>query len=168
MAGMAMKIEATIVMVMVTAMTPMLTPSALPLKQFFLCHLLLLSRLHIYSSSCCTFCHPLLLHHPSVSMTALPLPSSLQCPNASRRKTLTVTLVLNAFALHHQPLAERSCRVRSCIDPDALPHCLCCFCCHCLHIVVIVVIAAVVFVSATPTIAELAPPVEPSHHLFLP
>jgi hypothetical protein len=40
-------------MAMVTATSPMPMPSSLPLKQFLLQHLLLLSRVLIYSSSCC-------------------------------------------------------------------------------------------------------------------
>ncbi len=67
-----------------------------PLEAFFLRRLLLLSRLLFYSSSCCTFRRPLSSCHPPVSMTALPPPSSLRCPNASRCKMLTSTLVSNA------------------------------------------------------------------------
>jgi hypothetical protein len=127
-------------MEMVTATTPTLTPSALLSKQFLLCCLLLLSRLLIYSSSCCTFRHQLLSPRPPVSMTALPPPLSLQCPNASCCKTLMLTLVFNVFALRHLPLAECSCRVRSCVDPNAPPPLLmlllllpsprCCCRCH--------------------------------------
>ncbi len=73
------------------------TPSALPPKQFLLRRLLSLSRLLIYSSSCCAFCRPLLLHRPPVSMTALPPLLLLRCPDASCRETLTSTLVSNVF-----------------------------------------------------------------------
>ncbi len=76
-------------------MTLTLTPSALPLKQFLLCCLLLQSRLLIYSSSYCAFHRPLTSCHLPVSMMALPPPSLLRCPNASHRETLTSTLVSN-------------------------------------------------------------------------
>jgi hypothetical protein len=48
-------------MATVKAKTLMPTPSALPLNQFLLRPLLLLSRVLIYSSSCCTFRRPLSL-----------------------------------------------------------------------------------------------------------
>ncbi len=83
-------------MAMVTATTPILTPSALPPKQFLLRRLLSLSRLLIYSSSCCAYCRPLLSCHPPISMTALPPLLLLQCPDASCCKTLMLTLMLNA------------------------------------------------------------------------
>jgi hypothetical protein len=84
-----------IVMALVTATTLMLMPSALPWKQFLFSRLLSLSRLLIYSSSCCAFRHPLSSHRLPVSMKALPLLSLLQCLDASHCKMLTLTLVLN-------------------------------------------------------------------------
>ncbi len=84
-------------MVTVTATTPTLTPYALPQKQFLLCRLLSLSRLLIYSSSCCAFRCLFLSCRPPVSMTALPPLLLLWCPDASCCETLTSTLVSNVF-----------------------------------------------------------------------
>jgi hypothetical protein len=77
-------------------------------------------------------------------------------------------LASNAFALCHQPLAEHSCHVPSCIDPDAPLHYSCCFCCPHLHVVVVIVVVALVVVAATRTIVEVTPPVEPSRCHFPP
>jgi hypothetical protein len=80
---------------------PCLTPpSTLPLKHFLLHRLLSLIRvLLLYSSPRHAFCRPLLSCHLPASVTTLPLPSSLQCPDASHCKTLTLTFMLTAFAL---------------------------------------------------------------------
>jgi hypothetical protein len=140
-------------------------PFALTSKQFLLRHLLSLIRVLIYSSSCLIFCRPLLSCHPPTSVTTLPLPSSLQCPNGSCRKTLMSMLTTTAFSWRHQPLAECSCCICSHVDPDG-PHQHCyCYCC-CRLCIIIVVVIPVVVVPATPTIADLMAPVEPSCRHF--
>jgi hypothetical protein len=143
----------------VTLLNPL---SALPLKQSLLFLLLSLIRVLLYSSPCRAFCRPLSSHLPPTSITTFPLPSLLRCPNACCRETLMSTFVLTAFALHHQPLVERSCRVYPHVDPDAPCHrcCCCCCCCRCLSVIVVIGITIVLF-TATPTIVELMPPVDP-------
>jgi hypothetical protein len=74
---------------------------------------------------------------------------------------LMSTFALTVFALRHHPLVERSCCVYSCVDPNAPRHRCCCCCCHHLCIVVIIGVS-IVLVTATSTIAELTPPVDPS------
>jgi hypothetical protein len=80
---------------------------------------------------------------------------------------LTSTLALIAFASCSQPLAEHSCLICSRVDPNApRRHWFCC-CCHRLRVVIVISIA-VVLITATPTIAELMLPVEPSRCHFPP
>jgi hypothetical protein len=57
------------------------------------------STVLVYSSPCRTFCPPLSLYHPPTSVTTLPLPVLLQCPNDSRHEMLTSMFALTAFAL---------------------------------------------------------------------
>jgi hypothetical protein len=135
--------------------------------QFLLCCLLLLIRVLLYSSPCWALRHPLWSRRPPASVTTFPLPSLLQCPDASHREMLRLMFASTVFASRCQPLAERSCRVRFRVDPDAPRHrCCCCSCSH-LHVVIVVGIA-VVLVTATLTIAELALPVDSSCHHFPP
>ncbi len=163
----AMETATAMKLAMVTATMSMLMSSALYSKYFFLRYLLSLSRVLVYSSSCCAFCRLLLLHRLPVSMIALPPPLLLQCSGASCCETLRLISALNAIASHRWPF-ESSCCVCSCVDPDAPRHCWCCFCCCCLCIVVDVIVVAAVVIAATSNIAQLTLPVEPLHRHFPP